>query len=337
MLSCFFSLHINQSYEFSLKIPIRVLVRTNVWHLSCQHGSAKTNRQTVSLDKQATGSCFSSKWEAPTISTTLTLDSVSYNQLIGNLQSWVNQLPKRVKAFRFPIKILKRQALHFDARFKLTSTFEQLKVKFDFEPNVSESRKNIKCMNVHGRSAGALEWEISQKDSKLKASAMCLKSKNKPPWRGCKTKLFPSKYIWIHFKVREIIMFDFASYARRTIDVWDVVGRENGENEHWLMIWSGGRGKKQCKYSEPGMMVFLSACPGFIIHSLLLLYSHFPFYWNDAIKCLPLIYHSSIFTFIVFINYLLFFFIQVFTYVTNLLIFYFYVINPLILHTSFIL
>ena len=305
MLSCFFSLHINQSYEFSLKIPIRVLVRTNVWHLSCQHGSAKTNRQTVSLDKQATGSCFSSKWEAPTISTTLTLDSVSYNQLIGNL----NQLPKRVKAFRFPIKILKRQALHFDARFKLTSTFEQLKVKFDFEPNVSESRKNIKCMNVHGRSAGALEWEISQKDSKLKASAMCLKSKNKPPWRGYKTKLFPSKHIWMHFKVREIIMFDFASYARRTIDVWDVVGRENGENAHWLMIWSGGRGKKQCKYSEPGMMVFLSACPGFIIHSLLLLYSHFPFYWNDAIKCLPLIYHSSIFTFtfIVFINYLLFF------------------------------
>ena len=104
--------------------------------------------------------------------------ALSYNQLIGNLQSWVNQLPKRVKAFRFPIKILKRQALHFDARFKLTSTFEQLKVKFDFEPNVSESRKNIKCMNVHGRSAGALEWEISQKDSKLKASAMCLKSKN---------------------------------------------------------------------------------------------------------------------------------------------------------------
>ena len=216
---------------------------------------------------------------------------------ISNRESTKSPQKPGVKAFRFPIKILKRQALHFDARFKLTSTFEQLKVKFDFEPNVSESRKNIKCMNVHGRSAGALEWEISQKDSKLKASAMCLKSKNKPTWRGCKTKLFPSKYIWIHFKVREIIMFDFASYARRTIDVWDVVGRENGENEHWLMIWSGGRGKKQCKYSEPGMMVFLSACPGFIIHSLLLLYSHFPFYWNDAIKCLPLIYHSSIFTF----------------------------------------
>ena len=233
---------------------------------------------------------------------------------ISNRESTKSPQKPGVKAFRFPIKILKRQALHFDARFKLTSTFEQLKVKFDFEPNVSESRKNIKCMNVHGRSAGALEWEISQKDSKLKASAMCLKSKNKPPWRGYKTKLFPSKHIWMHFKVREIIMFDFASYARRTIDVWDEVGRENGENEHWLMIWSGGRGKKQCKYSEPGMMVFLSACPGFIIHSLLLLYSHFPFYWNDAIKCLPLIYHSSIFTFtfIVFFNYLLFFFIQSF-------------------------
>ena len=84
--------------------------------------------------------------------------TLSYNQLIPHPES--APAKSGIKAFRFPMTILKR-ALHFSPCFKLTSTFEQLNFKFDFEPQCFPLKEEYKMYECP-RSAGALEWGNSQ-------------------------------------------------------------------------------------------------------------------------------------------------------------------------------